>query len=135
MAESVGDLQQIIVDQVVKMGYKRVRLYEFDPARRILLGRKSIGFHDRSKAEAFESPEGPVPIPTQNPSRSTRQDRTAVDREPHNTINKKYPALFHLRRLAQERAHLGSCPLLQGARGIRRISRKTTLTAGWTCRS
>ena len=94
MAESVGDLQQIIVDQVVKMGYKRVRLYEFDPARRILLGRKSIGFHDRSKAEAFESREVPVPVPNQNPSRSTRQDRTAVDREPHNTINKKYPALF-----------------------------------------
>ena len=56
--------------------------------------RKSIGFHDRSKAEAFESREVPVPVPNQNPSRSTRQDRTAVDREPHNTINKKYPALF-----------------------------------------
>ncbi len=93
-AESVKALQQIIVDQVVKMDYKRARLYEFDPIRRMLLGRKSNGFHDPQKATAFESREVPVPAPALSPVPSTRQGMAAVDKEPHNTISKKYPALF-----------------------------------------
>ena len=93
-AESVKALQQIIVDQVVKMGYKRARLYEFDPTTRMLLGRKSIGFHDPQKAVDFESREVPVPASALSPVRSARQGTAAVDNEPHNTINKKYPALF-----------------------------------------
>jgi GAF domain-containing protein len=87
-AEGVESLQQSIVDQVHRMGYARVRLYEYVPGERQLHGRKSVGFRSAGLAEDFRSRVVRVPDPGKAPAGGP------VDAVSHNTINKRYPSLF-----------------------------------------
>ena len=80
LADGVKALQEVIVEQVGRMGYPRARLYEYDPVEKKLHGRTSIGFSDRDPdpKEAFTKHVLDV----------------EKDHESHNTIINGYPGLF-----------------------------------------
>jgi signal transduction histidine kinase len=86
VAKGIKALQEAIVEQIGKMGYRRARLYEYDRAGQKLLGRTSIGFRDTAKAVAFQSRE-----------RELNNDPKSYD-----TIIKRYPSLFIYNDAAQK---------------------------------
>ena len=86
VADGIRALQEAIVEQVGKMGYRRARLYEYDRAGQKLLGRTSIGFRDPAKAVAFRS----------------RECELDKDHQSHDAIIKKYPSLFIYNDAAQK---------------------------------
>jgi hypothetical protein len=78
LSNDVDSLGEEIVRQVEAMGYRRARLYRYDPDQGILIGRAAVGFESEANRNSF----------------LTRTLSIEQDVESRNTISHQVPSLF-----------------------------------------